>query len=462
MTAEQLARDLDRTLAGRPWIIATNVLAGATALVDRLHGLNCAVFVVAGTVGTGPLPSPDKCEQFLLGIQGSTMMAAIRAFGAAIERPPTELCNRLDAWDPAGEAMVLANFLNQPHPLCGRRVFGARPRQWLELEDKIVADSLWESIGLPKPPSRVVPATDRAAIFAAVEAVQAEDGAVIAGDNREGWHGGAEYTRYVRPGSDCEDTLSFFADHCDMVRVTPFLRGVPCSIHGMVFPDQVLAFRPVEMLVFRKPGQDRFFYSALATTWDPPEGAREQMRATVRRVGTELRSMVDYRGAFGIDGVLTADGFLPTELNSRFSSGLQAQAKAFDFPLEDVHRLLIAGHSVPADPKELESWIVEAADRERMARCLTPITHFQVDTTTELSVSWTDERWQVVDADNRDGLLRLGPAAEGSLVMFSLEPGHGIAAGPSFADKAAAVFTLTDELWDTRVGPLIPGAAAVA
>ena len=48
------------------------------------------------------------------------------------------------------------------------------------------------------------------------------------------------------------------------------------------------------------------------------------MRAIARRVGAHLQAAHGYRGAFGIDGVLTADGFRPTELNTRMSAGATA------------------------------------------------------------------------------------------------------------------------------------------
>ena len=51
------------------------------------------------------------------------------------------------------------------------------------------------------------------------------------------------------------------------------------------------------------------------------------MRAAARRVGEHLRATYGYRGAFGIDGVLTADGFRPTELNARGSAGFTQVTK---------------------------------------------------------------------------------------------------------------------------------------
>ena len=50
----------------------------------------------------------------------------------------------------------------------------------------------------------------------------------------------------------------------------PVLEGIPCSIHGVVLPDQVLAFRPVELLCYRRVGRPHLLYAGAATTFDPP------------------------------------------------------------------------------------------------------------------------------------------------------------------------------------------------
>jgi hypothetical protein len=50
------------------------------------------------------------------------------------------------------------------------------------------------------------------------------------------------------------------------------------------------------------------------------------MRDVARRVGEQLRTAYGYRGAFGVDGVVTAEGFRPTEVNTRQPAGLNTVA----------------------------------------------------------------------------------------------------------------------------------------
>ena len=55
----------------------------------------------------------------------------------------------------------------------------------------------------------------------------------------------------------------------------PFLEGVPCSIHGIVYPDHVIAVRPVEQISLRRAAAPTFFYAGCATFYDPPAGVAE-------------------------------------------------------------------------------------------------------------------------------------------------------------------------------------------
>ena len=79
-------------------------------------------------------------------------------------------------------------------------------------------------------------------------------GTAWAGDARQGFHGGAFGLRWVKAEEDVAEAVAFLAARCDRVRVMPFLEGIPCSIHGVVFPRGAATFRPVEMVTLRRPG----------------------------------------------------------------------------------------------------------------------------------------------------------------------------------------------------------------
>ena len=83
-------------------------------------------------------------------------------------------------------------------------------------------------------------------------------------------------------------------------------------------------------------------------------------------MGDHLQAAYGYRGAFGIDGVLTADGFRPTELNTRISAGLTTEA-------EGRARAARAGADPPAArprhrPERRRPRVAGAADGRRAGR----------------------------------------------------------------------------------------------
>ncbi|GBE23780.1 hypothetical protein BMS3Bbin02_00045 [bacterium BMS3Bbin02] len=460
MGADYYMELLTPLYAGRRWIITADAAAGATGMVQRVLDAGAeAVLVIAGNEGTGPQPAT---EVFIVGTTGTTMMDGIRGFATALDTPSPELSAAIDTFDPTGEATVLSNYLISTGEICGRSVYGMARPEWKALEDKMIIDEVWDRAEVDRAPSAIVDPTEKSAVHAALLELGSGDGAVLVADNTEGWHGGGEYTRYLAPGTDPAPTLGFFAEHSRRVRIMPFLRGVPCSIHGLVTSDTVSVFRPVEMLVYRRAGSDEFVYTGMNTVWDPPASVREQMRDAARSVGALIRNEVGYRGAFGIDGVCTATGFVPTELNPRLTSGLGIQADAAgSYPMGDITRAIVAGADVDLRLDELERDIVAGADATRTGRWLRPITHLSVTETTEQPIAYADSQWKPADEAEATATMSLGPSPQGALVYVKLAKNHGLAPGGSIAEIAAASFAVSDKMWDTRIGDLVPGNLAV-
>jgi hypothetical protein len=455
MTAERYRSLVDAAMGRHRWILCADVAAAFTAGVKEMRERGAPrPLVLCGSKGTGELPTEDDCEVVILGTSGDTMMGGIRAYHAALRDLPGWALDRIDAWDPTREARVLASFLDSDFEIGGRMAWGGRPEEWIALEDKTKVDEIWRGAEVDAAPSEVVEA-DAAALIAASRRLQGATGSVWAGDNREGWHGGAEYTRFVADPGNASAAVAFFAAHCDKARVMPFLEGVPCSIHGMVFPDRVAAFRPVEMVVFRVPDSDLFRYASVATSWDPPSEVREEMRAAARRVGSHLRDLVGFRGVFTIDGVVTADGFLPTELNPRFGAGLGPVARAADMPLLGISRLLIAGEIEGLDPAEIERISVLGGDAKRHLGGFM-IVPMAMDETVESRGHWDGATLTILDADGGNATLLRGPAAAGGMVRFTLDPDHVIA-GTFATPVVREAFRAADTNWGTGIGELITG-----
>src|SRR4029453_19292973 len=108
---------------------------------------------------------------------------------------------------------------------------------------------------------------------------------------------------------------------------------------------------------------------ALAAPGGPPAAAGEVMRDGVRRVGAHLQRQHGYRGAFGIDGVLTADGFRPTELNTRMSAGASTVAEIDPRFFTLLQANLVAGVDTGLTVADLES-LVPLMDENRTGRAV--------------------------------------------------------------------------------------------
>ncbi len=446
---------LREVYGGKRWLIAYDVLAGAPALVGELQRLGATgALCIAGSRGTGPLPDADFApDPILLGVAAEGVMESIRAALAALKNPPPEVVARIDAYDPDGELGVLGTIFDDGLPLAGRAMFGGRRPEWQALEDKLRAEELWAAAGLPAAEARIVPVEAEAVTGACAE-LDRGDGCVLVGDNKEGFHGGAELLRWVRTEEQAEEARAFFAPRCDRVRVMPFLEGIPCSIHGLVLPDHVVVLRPCEMLVFRSPGSVRLRYGRAATYWDPAPADREQMRSLARQLGEHLRATVGYRGFFTLDGVMAAEGFRPTELNPRVGAAVGLLGVP-ELPLLLLDRAVIEGVDFGPVGTELEEVLLRASDDRRAGGCSASIPR-EVEEHGSLAMVWEDDGFRPArEGETVDAQAQLGPASFGSYLRVRL-PVERTPVGPSAAPRAIAALACADRRWTLGLGTLLP------
>lgn len=459
MNAESLRDALRPVYGGRKWILLASAKAGLVGLVDELAALGASrPFCLANIAGTGPIPDPEQAAGATFGLDATDIIDGFRVYEAALGDPPAEVRAAVDRWDPAGEAQGLGRIVLGPVPtVAGRRRWAARPPSWIELEDKVALESVWDELGLPHVRAPIVPA-EEGALRAAAASVDRGLGTAWVGDAREGVHGGGVYLRWVRSEADVAEAVAFFAASCDRVRVQPFLEGIPCSIHAIVFPDDVAVFRPVEMVALRRPGRSRLFYTGCATYWDPSDADREEMRAFARRAAEGLRATRGYRGTFTIDGILTDEGFRPTELNARVGAGLSLFEVATDgAPLALLAFALQEEVELPVDPRELEAFVLEAADAKRAAHTIALTDERPADTTT-LSLARAGDAWRVRGEDEPgepDATALYGPSDAAGFLRFKAEPAV-VPVGPSYARFAASALMWADREMGLGIGPLEP------
>jgi hypothetical protein len=437
-------RELLRPLfAGRRVILTGGVVQMHAAQVRALRELGSDRCLVIGGSGTGPRPDEDDADVVVLDVAAPDMVQEIRAWERIHEDPPREVRSALDRFDPDGEALLLLAPFDTQRTVAGRPSWGARPPAWTALEDKLRVDDLCDRAGVARPPSEVV-LVDPAALRAAADRLDAGDGTVWAGDASAGFNGGAVCVHWVRDDRDAEAAVAALTGRCRRARVTPFLEGIPCSIHGFVTGDGVAAFRPVELVTLRAPAPPRLRYSGTSTVWDPEPADREAMRTVARQIGEVLRDEVGYRSFFTVDGVLTADGFRPTEINPRFGAGLAYVGTALaELPLALLHRAAIAG-AVDPPAADLEALVLPAADATRTAATWV-VAPGQTDAVQE----------EVLGEGVR---VEVGPSAMGRFVRVVFDVG-ALPPGRPVAPAAAAALLEADRRFGFGLGPLEPAVA---
>jgi hypothetical protein len=445
---EALRAHLGGLYAGRPVLVGPGVLAGFTGTVQMLREVGAGpVLVLATARGAGAVPDADVV--MVPAPETGSVTEEMRALDPLVRGLPADVVARIEAFDPGREGVWSTTpFVRTDEPILGRPVTGGRPAAFIALEDKLLAEELWATLGIPRAPSRVVPAT-RADLDAASDELGGDSGEVVwSGDAREGFHGGGNFVRWVATAAERAAALPHFAAHCDRVRVLPFLDGVPCSIHGMVLPDGTAAFRPVEIAILRGPGRS-FTYGGLSTYWDPPRADREEMRAVARRVGEHLRTTRGYAGAFGIDGVLTADGFRPTELNPRLSAGAATVTASVDRQLFQLLQAnLVAGREPGLSAGELEG-SVEVMDLTRAGKPVAVAEGVSVGESDAYPIAWDGHRLRRTDEDTGT-VLEIGDTPTGFFAR--LQPCRLLGPGDRLAPLNAALMAFLDEEYDAGFG----------
>jgi hypothetical protein len=454
---EHYDRILRPVYGGRKWLVVGGPIAGLAKAARPLHALGAAsTFLLGDGMGTGDPPDPAHGPWRVLPSPGGpNLVEAMWNSERALLDLPADAREALDAWDPDRSARAYGMFtLRSVDAVAGRRRFAIRPDAWAALEDKTLVEEFWDAAGVRRAPSEVVPA-DGDSLRAAARRLDRGVGTAWAGDAKEGLHGAGVYLRWIRTPGDEPEALAFFGARCDRVRVMPFLEGIPCSIHGVVFPGGgVSIFRPVEMVILRRPGSSRLFYGGAASWFDPAPADREAMRNLGRRVAEALRDRVGFLGGFTVDGVLAEEGFLPTELNARLGAGHTLLAGSLkDFPFQPL--ALAAAEGLPLDwrPELLEEAIVEAADRTRGGGTWTPLPGTR-ETTEKFDLA--------ADGDSlrpaRDGepAVARGEIGQGQTGLFlRILPTPGcVPTGPALAPWAVKAMAAADARFGLGLGPL--------
>ena len=455
MSIEYYADLLRPHFEGRKFILIGGPVVGFGEMVRQLRTLGAErPLIIGSTLGAGDPPAEEDALWCSLGVRGADTMDSFYRYEALLRDLPGEIRETVERYDPERGARVLgAIVLSEVRDVAGRPRYGGRPPSWAALEDKVRIDAFWEAAGVRHARSLIV-AAERDALGAAARELDRGSGTVWAGDARDGIHGGATVTFWVQSEEAAELAAARITARCGRARVMPFLEGIPCSIHGIVFPEGVAAFRPVELITLRRPGPNRFLYAGTATFWDPAGADREEMRAIARRVGECLRNRVGFRGLFTVDGVLSEEGFLPTELNPRAGAGLRGMTTAIPtLPFAPLAIAAQADEALDYRPETVESLVVEAADARRGGGGWTSFPGNRNRTEIHRLVEESG-RYRLAEGDEAtSATLLTGPSDHGGFLAFTPDR-RRIAPGPSLAPRVIEAFRVADQDLGVALGPL--------
>lgn len=425
-----------RAISTHKWIVAIDVLIAAGALGRMLRKQGATeVFLLAGTRGTGEVDASfPYIDLDITAVTG--LMEGIYAIENAFQNLSQEHVAILDRFDPNKEAKVMVSLFASPLPIGGRKVFGARETSWVNLENKLIIDALWDTVGIARMPSENL-SLHTADFWLHCQKYDRGHGVVVAGDNRDGWHGGASRIRHIQNAKDAKLTQSFLEKHCDEVRVMPFLEGIPCSIHGWVFPEKVVSIRPCEMLVLQNKDDGSFIYCGVGTSWKPPISIDEEMQSTAVLVGQYLQKEYGYRGCFTIDGVATKDGFFPTELNPRFGGAVgRMQHSVPDLPLYLLHLCLVEGIPLQHYPTEFAHFLRDQVDQTPYVQGMYVLQGRYDIPSQNLWMSRHANQWVVVaDACANACTVKIGPNPSGTLILVEIHSSY-----IGYGESGASIF----------------------
>jgi len=402
-----------------------------------------------------PLHDPEMSRWLCVGNGGGLVAKDHAWLTGLMAEPPEWLSQELRQFDPEGDALVIGTPYVGLAAFAGRPILNHRRPSWVELENKTTIDALWDELETPRAPAIVLD-PDLDALGRASALLDRGAGVVWSGDGPS-INGGANYVRRVRTAEDAARAFAALSQHCEQIRVMPFLEGIPVSVHGIVLPDGTAALRPIEMIVPRRSGTARFLYAGCASFYDPPAWIREHMRELARRVGEHLRATVGYRGTFTLDGIATADGFLPTEINTRYGGAMGCLEDALpELPLALLQAALVAGHDVGVPAERFEEVLVAAADLRRSGLIGANVRALRQEEAIQAGVVFADWtcRW-AQEGEIPHGQLKLRPYPVGGRLELELAEG-AVAPGASVTALTVAAFALADRDWHTGFGPLDP------
>ena len=448
-------RILRPLFAGRQFMYVTEIDVVAARANEQMStlGVDDMMFLV-GNKGTSGEPIPAHLKIHSLNTTGINMVESAQNFEQVLMDLSTELYSKIEEWDPGKKASwVTPVMLRELDLIAGRKKYGRRLPSWLSVENKTTIDAFWRSIGITSPPSTVVELTNPS-VDSIAQSLDQGAGTVWSADNRDGIHGGTIGVRWVKSEKDVSSVRTELQEMANTVRIASFVEGIPMSIHGIVFSDTAIVFRPIELITLRYRDSSEFLWGGCSSNYDPPQRDREYMRELAALTGRELSKRVGYRGPFSIDGIMSKSGFVPTELNCRLSAGFNTLTFGLaGFPLAPLCWAIMEDVPLNYEARRLETALLHYADSNRV-RGGRVITTTKFDRTKHISLVREGlEYREACDNDTATAAITYGPSPMGGIVFVKISENDERKNEP-VANEVVRAIRFADERLGTHFGQL--------
>ena len=379
---------------------------------------------------TGLLPSGARRSAAQLVTDRHRLLASI------VEDSP--LARLVDDFDPAQQAILLVTDPLDP-AIAGRRAFlGAKHPSWAIFEHKSAVDTLWDVIGVERPESIIF---DQPGALLYLDALGPADVVVSWQQRGAAPSAGGDGVRTLARGRG--------QDIGGRLRAMPRLAGTPCRLHGVVGVDATAAFSVLELLVPHRVAEGTFL---CAGTCQLPEGQQSDLVDLTRRLGDRLRERLAYRGGFSVDGILTREGFRPTDLNTRITSAVESLPPAVRVATH-ASALLARAELTRLPIQALEAQVERAFcdTQELLLRAPLPVDVLPATQT----VRWTGTTLTPTDEGHADGVIACVLAARGPTLTVRLRRA-ALPSAINIQDATIAAFDAADRLLGAGFGRLEP------
>lgn len=359
------------------------------------------------------------------------------------------LSQAADMFDPERKAVLILPDPLDPPAAGTRPRIGRRPAAWRLLEDKTTVDTVWDMLGVQRTRSLVADIANFATDLRAAGAlIDRGTGVVCSSQSADTPLAGADGVTWWRTGQPPRLT-SPPRQGGVRVRLMPLLEGLPVRLHGLVTGTSVGCFPPLEVVALPRTEHGTFLCAGAVNTL----AEKAALSRRTERIGAALRTQFGYLGAFSADGILTEDGFMPTDLNPRLTSAMEGAPSDLRVLLQAANLLAREGTGPGPDVVHQLSGMI--FNRKTEYTLYGAAAMASVSAACSAAVRWNRDHLITDHDGNADGNLTLQPSPRGwqltaRLVADRLPPERQLAL------LAVEVFQYCDRNWGTDFGTLEP------